>query len=77
MLDKDDVRVLEKMFEKQEQKFDVKLEEVRGEIHALRSEMYQGFEKMRDDIIDVIEQNIQPQFTSLNARVTRLERRIA
>jgi hypothetical protein len=50
---------------------------VREEFTKVREEMTLGFKLVRDDIIDVIDQNIQPQLTSLTARVTRLERRIA
>jgi sugar-specific transcriptional regulator TrmB len=88
MLDKDDVRVLGGMFERQEQKFEKRFGELDQKIDGLRSEMRQefgkvreemsqGFKTVRDDIIDVIDQNIQPQLTSSTARIARLERRIA
>ena len=92
MLDANDVRMFEQMF-------DQKLGEVRSEIQGLRSEMHQGFDEVgkefmkvraemargfekvrieiRDDIIDVIDQNIQPQLTSAVSRITRLERKLA
>lgn len=91
MLDANDVRVLEKMFselrgEMQElrgemhQGFDEVRKEfvrVQQEFGKVRNEMARGFEKVRDDIIDVIDENIQPQLTSSVSRITRLERRAA
>lgn len=53
---------------------DQKIDRVRGELIAT---MEKGFSNMRDEILDVIEDNIQPQFNTLNARVTRLERKLA
>ena len=53
---------------------DQKIDRVREELIAT---MEKGFSSMRDEIIDVIEDNIQPQFNTLNARVTRLERKLA
>ena len=53
---------------------DQKIDRVREELIVT---MEKGFSSMRDEIIDVIEDNIQPQFNTLNARVTRLERKLA
>jgi hypothetical protein len=77
MLDANDIQVLRSMFgefeEKIDKKFDRKLDALRVEIKkdlgVLRIEI-------RDDVIAVIEDNIQPQLNQLNARVTRLERMI-
>lgn len=82
MLDANDVRVLEKMFD---QKLDQKIgglrEEMQQEFARARSELKQELGKLRieirDDIIDVIDQNIQPQLTSAVSRITRLERKMA
>lgn len=71
MLDAKDIQVLREMLEEFGMEFDRKLAGLRSEIkkdlEILRTEI-------RDDIIDVIEDNIQPQCNRLNARVTRLER---
>ena len=75
MLDANDIQVLRNMFGEFgkgiEKRFDEKIDGLRAEIKKdlkiLRTEI-------RDDIIDVIEDNIQPQFNRLNARVSRLER---
>lgn len=88
MLDANDIQVLREMFSAQDDKFekrfvalDGKIEGLDQKIDGLREEfltaMEKGFSKMRDEIIDVIEDNIQPQFNTLNARVTRLERKLA
>ena len=85
MLDANDIQVLRQMFNEQEvrldQKFekrfialDQKIDDVRKELLAA---MEKGFSSMRDEILDVIEDNIQPQFNTINARITRLERKLA
>lgn len=89
MLDAKDVQllgdILDQRLEGQDARFDQKLEKlerriddsINVKIAELREEMNRGFEKVRDDVIDALDQNIQPQLTSLAARVTRLERRVA
>lgn len=85
MLDADDIQVLRQMFSEQEARLDQKIdfvyESLNQKIDSVRGEllaaMEKGFSSMRNEIIDVIEDNIQPQFNTLNARVTRLERKLA
>lgn len=82
MLDASDIRLLEHMFtvkfEEQEKKFDHKLEIRLGELEVrIGQKIRQECDRVRQDIIDVIDDNIQPQINALAARVSRLERKIA
>ena len=68
-----DKKLDEKLLE-QDQKFERRLELLEQRLgNTIRKEC----DRVRQDIIDVIDDNVQPQFTALNARVTRLERKIA
>jgi len=82
MFDADEIRVLREMFVEQDdrlsQKFERRFNEQDDKIDHFREEivikMEKGFSQLRDDIIDVIEDNIQPQLNSHNSRIIRLER---
>lgn len=81
MLDASDIQVLREMFSAQDDKLEKRFSALDQKIDRVREEliatMENGFSSMRNEIIDVIEDNIQPQFNTLNARVTRLERKLA
>lgn len=71
----------EKMRVETKQEFAKVRSETRQEFERVRAENKQELAKVRieirDDIIDVIDQNIQPQITSAVSRITRLERKVA
>lgn len=81
MLNASDIQVLREMFSAQDDKLEKRFSALDQKIDRVREEliatMENGFSSMRNEIIDVIEDNIQSQFNTLNARVTRLERKLA
>ncbi|MFA6018141.1 MAG: hypothetical protein WCT28_03600 [Patescibacteria group bacterium] len=85
MFDANDIKVLREMFGEQDKKIEKRfnliekrLDNLDERVDSVREEilvkMEKGFSQLRDDIIDVIEDNIQPQLNSHNARIIRLER---
>lgn len=86
MLDANDIQVLREMFKEEgvrlEAGLDQKLEKQGAKLekrlntleHNLTVKIAQECDRVRNDVIDVINMNIIPQLNRFDARITRLER---
>lgn len=77
MLNEKDVSMLQKMFACQEERYGKDVRELHQRIVELEQKMFGELHAVRDDVIDILNTGLIPQFDRFDARITRLERRVA